>query len=177
MNREQKAAAAQGFSASAGGAPFVLITEFRGTKVSEVNQIRRDLEKNGMSFKVIKNTLAKRAFAEVGYTGLDGYLKGMTGVVFSGPDPIASARVLKDVLKPFQTVQIRAGYFEGSVLPGDAVKVVAELPGRPELLGRLLATLLEGPRQLLRVLNGPGRELAQVVKNYEDKLSSADEAV
>ena len=172
MNREQKAAVTQAFGEGAASAPFLLITEFRGTKVSEINQVRRGLEQNGMQFKVIKNTLAKRAFATVGYTGLDPFLTGMTGVVMSGPDAIASARVLRDLLKPFPTIQIRAGYFEGDVLPGDAVKVVAELPGREELLGKLLATLLEGPRQLMRVLTAPGREVVQLVKNYEDKLPS-----
>lgn len=175
MNREQKAQITTSFGGSAANTPFILIAEFRGTKVSEINQVRRDLEKNGMQFKVIKNTLAKRAFAEAGVQGLDGYLKGMTGVVFSGPDPIASARVLRDVLKPFPTIQARAGLFEGGVVAGDAVKVVADLPGRPELLSQLLATMLEGPRQLMRVLTGPARELVQVLKNHEDKLSSAGE--
>lgn len=172
MNREQKAAVTQAFGEGAANVPLLLITEFRGTKVAEINQVRRGLEASGMQFKVVKNTLAKRAFADVGYAGLDEYLTGMTGVVFSGPDPIASARVLRDVLKPFPTIQIRAGYFEGDVVPGDAVKVVADLPGREELLGKLLATLLEGPRQLMRVLTAPGREVVQVIKNYEDKLPS-----
>lgn len=175
MNRDQKAALTQAFGDNAAKTPFVLITEFRGTKVSEINQIRRGLEKNGMGFKVIKNTLAKRAFAEVGYSGLDGYLKGMTGVVFSGPDAIASARLLKDLLKPYPTVQIRAGYFDGAVVPGDAVKLVSELPGKPELYSRLLATMLEGPRQLLRVLNAAPAQLVQVLKNHEDNLSGAGE--
>lgn len=173
MNRTEKAELTQQFGSTAAKTPFVVVTEFRGTKVSEINTVRRELEKNGMSFRVIKNTLAKRAFADAGCAGLEGHLKGMTGVVFSGPDAIASARVMKDLFKPYPTIQIRAGYFDGSVMPGDAVKLVSELPGKPELYARLLATMLEGPRQLLRVLNGPGRELVQVLKNHEDKLSAA----
>lgn len=173
MNRTEKASLVEAFGGEAGKTPFVVIAEYRGTKVSEINGLRRELEKNGMSYRVVKNTLARRAFAAVGYDGLDGYLKGMTGVVLSGPDGIASARVLKDVLKTYPTLQVRAGFFDGGVVPGDAVKVVAELPGRPELLAKLLGTLVEGPRQLVRVLHAPGLELVTVLKNYENKLSEA----
>jgi large subunit ribosomal protein L10 len=176
MNRTEKAELVGRFGERAASVPFVVLTEFRGTKVSEINQLRRDLEKNGMRFQVIKNTLARRAFTSIGYNGLDGHLKGMTGVVMSGPDGIASAKVLRDLLKPLQTVQVRAGYFDGGVLGGDAVKVVAELPGREELLGMLLATIQEGPRQLVSVISAPARDLVNLLKNFENKLAEADQA-
>ena len=176
MNRTEKADLVNAFSERAAKAPFLVLTEFRGTKVSEINQLRRDLERNGMGFRVIKNTLARRAFSSIGYSGLDGHLKGMTGVVLSGPDGIASAKILRDLLKPLQTVQVRAGYFDGGVLAGDAVKVVAELPGREELLGMLLATIQEGPRQLVSVISAPARDLVQILKNYENELAEADQA-
>jgi large subunit ribosomal protein L10 len=175
MNRTEKAEVVSRFGERAGAAAFVVLTEFRGTKVADINQFRRDLEKNGMAFRVIKNTLARRAFGEIGFQGLDGHLKGMTGVVMSGPDGIASAKVLRDLLKPLQTVQVRAGYFDGGVLQGDAVKVVAELPGREELLAMLLATLQEGPRQLVSVIAAPARDLVQLLKNYEMKLAEAEQ--
>lgn len=162
MNRTEKAAIVKNFAGKTGGVPFVVITEFRGTKVSEVNQLRRDLEKNGMSFTVVKNTLAKRAFAEIGVSGLDLHLKGMTGVIVSGPDAIASARVMKDLLKPIPTIQVRAGYFDSEVVAGDAVKVVSDLSTREEMAAKLLGTLLEVPRQLLRAL-----------KAHEDALAAA----
>lgn len=176
MNRTEKAELVSGFGSRASKAPFVVLTEFRGTKVSEINQFRRELEKNGMGFRVVKNTLARRAFTSIGLDGLEGHLRGMTGVVMSGSDAIASAKVLRDLLKPLQTVKVRAGYFDGGVLAADAVKVVSELPGREELLGMLLATLQEGPRLLVSVVQAPARDLLQLLKNYEDKLSEADQA-
>jgi large subunit ribosomal protein L10 len=176
MNRTKKASLVERFGGSAGTTPFVVITEYRGTKVSEINGLRRELEKTGMQYRVLKNTLAKRAFASVGYNGLEGHLKGMTGVLLSGPDGIASARVLKDVLKTYPSIQVRAGFFEGGVISGDAVKIVADLPGREELLSRLLATIVEGPRQLVRVINASGLDLVTVLKNYENKLSEASAA-
>jgi len=176
MNRAEKAELVQQFGARASGSAFVVLAEFRGTKVSDINQFRRDLEKNGMGFRVLKNTLAKRAFSDIGVAGLDGHLKGMIGVVFGTADGIASAKVLRDLLKPLQTLQVRAAYFDGGILEADAVKIVSELPGREELLGMLLATIQEGPRQLVSVIQAPARDLVQILKNYEDKLTEAEQA-
>lgn len=171
MNREEKAKQVSTLSGFAQVAPFIVLAEFRGIKVSEVNQFRRDLEKNGMRYKVIKNTLAKRAFGEVGVAGLDQNLKGMTGVVFSGADPIGSAKVLKDLLKTLPTLKVRAGFFDGAPLAANCVDTVSSLPSREEILAQLLATLQEGPRQLVSVIQAPGRDLVQLLKNYEDKLA------
>jgi large subunit ribosomal protein L10 len=174
MNRTEKAEQVQDFAGRAGNSAFIVLAEYRGTRVADINQFRRDLEKAGMSFKVIKNTLARRAFGDVGVGGLDGHLKGMTGVIFGTQDGIASAKVLRDLLKPLQTLQVRAAFFDGTVLTQDPVKVVAEMPGREDLLAQLLATMQEGPRQLVSVLAAPGRDLVQVLKNYELKLAESE---
>ena len=148
------------FGEDAAKAPFIVVTEFRGTKVSEINQFRRDLEKAGMRFKVIKNTLAKRAFSENGVNGLDGTLKGMTGIVLSSPDGVASAKVLRDLLKNLQTVQVRSGVFEGATLDAEGVKQVAEMPGKEALLALILA---------------PAQNLLYLLSNYATKLSEGEE--
>ena len=173
MNRTEKAQIVDAFAKRVGGAPFIVVTEFRGTKVSEINALRRALEKNGMGFRVIKNTLARRAFAGTGIAGLDGKLKGMTGVLTSGADGIGSARVLRDLLKTYPTIKVRAGYFDGAPLDANAVKSVADLPGREEILGRLLGCLQASPRQVVTVLSAPARDLLQVLTNREHQLAAS----
>ena len=172
MNRDDKAKQVSTFTGYAQAAPFIVLAEYRGTKVSEINQFRRDLEKNGMRYKVIKNTLARRAFGDAGVGGFDKSLKGMTGVVFSSPDAVGSAKVLKDLLKTLPTIQVRAGFFDGSTMLADCVATVSSLPSREDILGQLLATLQEGPRLLVSVIQAPGRDLVQLLKNYEDKLAA-----
>jgi large subunit ribosomal protein L10 len=177
MNRDQKSVVVNGLRSQLSAAPFVLLTEFRGTTVADVTRLRRELEKNGMRFQVVKNTLARRALGAVGVTGLDPHLKGMTGIVMSSPDGVGSARVLRDVLKPYNTIQVRAGFFDGTVITADPVKVVSEMPGREELLASLLGTLQAGPQQLVSVLAAPGRDLVQLLANYANKLEeSANQA-
>lgn len=174
MNRTQKTEQIETFAGYAKGAPFIVLAHFQGTKVSQINQFRRDLEKNGMRYKVIKNTLARRAFQDAGVGGLDSTLKGMTGVVFSGPDAIGSAKVLKDLIKGLPTMQVRAGFFDGSTMDAKCVDTVSSLPSREDLLAQLLSTLIEGPRQLVSVIQAPARDLVQLLKNYEDKLAQPE---
>jgi large subunit ribosomal protein L10 len=174
MNRTQKAEQMSNFAGYAKEAPFIVLAHYQGTKVADVNMFRRTLEKNGMRYKVIKNSLARRAFAEAGVPGLDDTLVGMTGVVFSGPDAIGSAKVLKDLLKGLPTVQVRAGYFDGATMDAKCVDMVSSLPSREDLLAQLLSTLIEGPRQLVSVIQAPARDLVQLLKNYEDKLATAE---
>lgn len=171
MNRTEKAEVIKAFGEDAARAPFIVLAEYRGTKVSEVNGFRRELEKHGMRYRVVKNTLARRAFGEIGVKGLDKSLKGMTGIVLSNEDAIASAKVLKDLLKGLPTIQVRVGYFDSSVIEKDAVKVVAEMPSREDLLATLLATMQEGPRQLVSVIQAPARDLLYLLQNYETKLA------
>lgn len=174
MNRTQKADQIETFAGFAKGAPLIVLAHFKGTKVSEINQFRRDLEKNGMRYKVIKNTLARRAFKDAGVGGLDQTLKGMTGVVFSGPDAVGSAKVLKDLMKGLPTMQVRAGFFDGAAMDAKCVDTVSSLPSREDILAQLLATLIEGPRQLVSVIQAPARDLVQLLKNYEDKLAQPE---
>jgi large subunit ribosomal protein L10 len=173
MDRTEKSNNLGLFATDAGKAPFILVAEYRGTKVSEINEFRRELEKAGMKYRVIKNTLARRAFAQVGVSGLDGQLKGMSGFVFSSDDAVASAKALRGLMKVVPQMQVRAGYFDGGVLGNKAIEIVADMPSKEDLLARLLATLVEGPRQLVSVIQAPARDLVQVLKNYEDKLSEA----
>ena len=170
MNRDQKNALVSTLQGHLGSAPFVLLTEFRGTRVADVTRLRRELEKSGMRFQVVKNTLARRALGAVGVSGLDGHLKGMTGILMSSPDAVGSARVLRDLLKPYNTIQVRAGFFDGTVIVSEPVKTVSEMPGREELLASLLGTLQAGPQQLVSVLAAPGRDLVQLLANYANKL-------
>lgn len=174
MNRTQKADQMSNFAGFAKESPFIVLAHFQGTKVSDVNAFRRTLEKNGMRYRVIKNTLARRAFTDAGIPGLDTSFVGMTGVVFSGPDAIGSAKVLKDLLKGLPTMQVRAGFFDGATMDAKCVDLISSLPSREDLLSQLLSTLVEGPRLLVSVIQAPARDLVQLLKNYEDKLTTAE---
>jgi large subunit ribosomal protein L10 len=177
MNREQKTEFTEALAVRLASAPLVVLADYRTVTVSEINAFRRTLEAAGIEYRVVKNTLARLAIANTPRQGLNTYLTGMTGMVISGDDPIAAAKLLRDITKDFRKAEkfvIKGGYFDGQVLDGDEVQKVADLPSREELLSQLLRTVQEGPRQLLGVLQAPARDLLYLLRNHEAKLAESE---
>jgi len=177
MNREQKAEMVQTLSARLEAVPLIALADYRGVTVAEINAFRRSLAEQGMGYKVIKNTLAKRAIAGTPMEGLSEHLTGMTGWVLSNEDPVASAKALRSLTKDLKKQKkfvIKGGYFDGDTIDGAAVDKVADLPSKSELLVMLLRTMQEGPRQVLGVMQAPARDLLYLLKNYESKLEEAE---
>jgi large subunit ribosomal protein L10 len=170
MNREQKAAFIEEIHGRFEAAPFVVLADFKGSTVAQMDQLRRACEPVGAHFQVVKNTLSKRAVEGTQAEGLADHFSGNVGVLFSGEDPIAAAKMLKDAVKANDKLEVKAGLFEGDVLDAKAVEAVASLPSREDLLVTLLRTIQEGPRQILGVIRGPARDLLYLLQNYATKL-------
>lgn len=173
MNRQEKAAFVGSFHDALKASPLVVAAGFKGTTVNQANSLRRQLEKKGVRLRVVKNTLAKRALAGTGMEELAPHLVGMTALFLSNEDPIASAKVLREIATGLPTLQFIAGFYEGEVFVGESVKGIADLPSKNDLLATLLRTMQEPPVQLLSLLEAPARDLLSLLKNYENKLSEA----
>lgn len=176
MNRTEKASFVEAFHERVAKASLVVLADFRGMTVPEVNAFRRSLAAAGVGYQVVKNTLAKRAIQGTPLEGLAQWLTGMTGWVIAGEDgdPVGAAKVLRDATNDFRKEQrfiVKGGYFDGESLDAEAIEKVADLQSREELLAQLLATIQEPARQVLGVIQGPARDLVYLLKNYEQKLS------
>jgi len=176
MNRQEKTAFVESFHETVKDASLILVTTYTGTGVNRLTQIRRALDPMGIRFQIVKNTLARRALEGTGREVLHDQFTGMTALVLCKGDPIAGAKVIRDLFKDLETIRIRCGYFEGDLLDAERVKGIADLPSREELLAQLLATLQEPARQLLSILQAPGRDLVHLLHNDEQKLSEARDA-
>jgi large subunit ribosomal protein L10 len=175
MNREQKAAQIDNLHTRFAHTPLVVLTDFKGSKVTEMDAIRRGCERGGVFFQVVKNTLAVRALEGTGKEALADHFRGNIGVMIATEDPIAAAKLLRDQAKANANLVVRAGFFEGDLLDGKGVAAIAELPSKEELQATLLATLQQAPRQVLGVLQAPGRDLLFLLQNYASKLESGSE--
>jgi large subunit ribosomal protein L10 len=155
---------------------LIALVNFKGITVEEVNKVRRTFEAAGVQYVVRKNKLVLKAIDGTEKQGLNQYLQGMTGLIFSGDDGIAAAKVIRDTVKEFKgkTFVLKGGFFDGDVIDGKTVEKVADLPSKEELLSTLLRTLQEGPRQVLGVIQGPARDLVNLLKNYENQLTEAE---
>ncbi|MFJ8263949.1 50S ribosomal protein L10 [Rummeliibacillus sp. NPDC094406] len=134
-------------------AASVVVVDYRGLSVSQVTELRKQLREAGVEFKVYKNTLVRRATAEVGHEELNEVLTGPNAIAFSNEDVVAPARIINDFAKANEQLEIKAGLIEGTYASVEEVKALAELPSREGLLSMLLS-----------VLQAPIRNLALVTK-------------
>ena len=178
MSRADKVNVVDGLTSRLEDAPFVALADYRGISVEEVNALRNKFREAGIHYEVIKNKLAKRAIAGSDKEALNDLLIGMTSWIISGEDPIAAAKVLKAETKTLvkeEKFSIKGGFFDGEVLDSKGVIDVAELPSKDELFAMLLGLLQKGPQQVLGVVQAPGRDLVNLLKNFESKLAEDGE--
>jgi large subunit ribosomal protein L10 len=170
VNQTDKAQIIDGIKGQLANASFVVLTDFKGSTVAQLNSLRRSFEKQGIQFQVVKNTLARRAIAGTEHEPLGPLFKGNIGVLSAHEDPQRMAKLLKETLKENEKLIVRAGFFDGGVIDEKGVLAVADLPSREQLLVTLLRTIQAGPQQLLSVLQAPARDLLFVLQNYAKKL-------
>jgi large subunit ribosomal protein L10 len=117
-------------------APHVYVTDFSGLNVLRMTEFRRRLRVAGVSYVVVKNTLAQRALAANGISTLDEHLAGPTGLVLT-KDPLAAAKVLNDFIKEFERPAVKIGLVDGKAVGPAHVKRLGEIPSREILLAQV----------------------------------------
>ena len=105
-----------------------VLADFRGLTVQELTDLRQQLREASLELAVVKNTLARRAVQETTCEKLSPYLKGPTSIAFSYRDAIAPAKVLSVYIKKQPKLTMRAGLFEGQVVPAEKIAEIADLP-------------------------------------------------
>jgi large subunit ribosomal protein L10 len=140
MNRTERQETVESLSALLKDAPHVYVTDFTGMSVLRMTEFRRRLRAAGVTYVVVKNTLAQRALAANGITGLDEHLAGPTGLVLT-TDALAAAKVLGDFAKEFERPTVKAGLVDGKPVPPAHVKRLGEIPPREILLAQIAGSL------------------------------------
>lgn len=124
----------------------IVVAEYRGLTVDQIQELRRALRAENASMNVYKNSLVERAADELGYTDLKQVLSGPNAVIFS-EDLTAGAKVLAKYAKRFESLSIKGGVFEGKFADKDATMTIAKLPNREGLISMLLSCLQAPIRQ------------------------------
>lgn len=133
-------------------ASHVFLLGYQGITVPQVTELRARVRASGGEYAVVKNTLALRAIDSRALAVLKDHFAGPTAVVWSATDPVAVAKALTDFAKDVPAIQLKAGLVEGQPIPAAQIKEIAQLPGRQELLARLLYLLQSPVTRLARVL-------------------------
>ena len=137
-----------------------VLVDYKGINVADDTQLRAEMRKNNVDYKVIKNTLIRFAAKEAGLEGLDGVLEGTTALAMSADDVIAPAKVVAEFAKKNENIyNIKAGFMDGKVVSVEEIMEIANLPSKEVLLGRLVGGL-----------QGPIFGLALVLKAIAEKI-------
>lgn len=134
-------------------AQTLVVADYRGLTVAEDTELRAEMRKQGVTYKVVKNTMATLAAKEAGIEGLESVFMGPTAIAYSDTDPVAPAKVLKDFSKKFKALEIKGGATEGAAVDLSTIERLASIPSKETLLTQLVFTLNAPITGLARALN------------------------
>ena len=135
------------------GAASAVVVDYRGLTVAQDTELRKQLREAGVAYKVYKNTMIKRAAEGTDFAALDPDLEGPTAIAVSKDDATAPARILAEFAKKADKLEIKAGVVEGTYYDQKGMQVIATIPSREVLLGKLLGSIQSPITNFARVLN------------------------
>ena len=164
MKREKKEQVVQSVTEKVSRSQGIYLTEFQGLSVSRMSELRNEFRKAGAEYRVVKNTLVKKALSDLaGADRLAGALKNTTGVAFGYDDPIAPARVIKKFSKDNESLKFKMAAIDGVVFEADQLGVLSEMLTKTENIGRAAGIINNVIASVPMVMNAVMRDLVSVV--------------
>ncbi len=150
-------------------AKSVVLVKFNGLSVAEDTELRREFRKNNVEYKVLKNTLIKRAFNDMGITDFDEDLNGPTSVAF-GADETGASKVIIEAAKKYQDkVSVKSAFVDGGKVDVNGVKALASMPSKEELIAKMLGSLQAPIANFVGVLSAMPRSLVIALNAVAEK--------
>lgn len=151
----------------------VYLTDYTGINVTDISELRNQFRKEGVRYKVYKNTLFEIALKESGkFEKLADHLEGMTGFAFASENPVAPAKIIKKYFDTSQKLAFKACYIETDYYDGSRLNQLATLPSKPELIASIMGSLNAPASGIVGAINAVVRDLVSVV----DQISKREAA-
>jgi large subunit ribosomal protein L10 len=169
MNKTEKGEQLDFLKQTFGKVETMVLTSVKGLTVAEVSDLRRQLHDAGVKYKVVKNTLAKKATEGTPLSVVAADFKDVTAIAWSDTDPVGPAKVVQNFKKANDKFIVRAGYNAGQRLDLEGVKALADMPSIEELRARLLGVFNAVAAKLLAQVNAPAQHVVGVLQAKHDE--------
>lgn len=146
-------------------AKMAIVTEYRGLSVAQITRLRREVRQASGEYHVIKNTLVRRALPDTVFGDLEKLLEGPNGWVFAYDDPVVLSKALIKFADDNDKLRIKGGVFEGKFMDTAAVKMLSQMPSKPELQAQLLAMINAPATHLVRLIQEPGARVVRLIES------------
>ncbi len=154
-------------------ATAIFLTDYSGVNVADINDIRNQFRKEGVTYKVYKNTLFKRALEEFGkYDKLADHLIGMTGFAFTDENPVAPAKIIKKYFDKNKKLSLKACYIEDEFFDSSKLNELAALPSKNDLIAGIIGSLEAPASGIVGTINAVFRDLVSVVDEISKKKAA-----
>lgn len=142
----------------------VILAEFKKLDVDTVNRLRKKLRDGNVEWKVLKNTIARRAAKGTASEKISDQFVGPVAVALAYGDVVAPAKILSEFIKELESIKIRSGVVQGQKVSSAEVMALAKLPGLPELRAKILGCINQPAIKIARTIKEPGASLARVLQ-------------
>jgi large subunit ribosomal protein L10 len=151
----------------------LIVSEYRGLKVSEIAEIRRSLRKQDVSYRVVKNRLMRIAANESGNDALSAFLEGPSAIAFGSGDEATIAKAVLDATRPYKIVKVKGGVLSGRAIDASGVSRLATLPSREVLLSQIAGAIAAPMATVAGLFDAPLRDMAGGISALVEQRSSA----
>lgn len=173
MNKTEKAEIIAEIKEVIQNSSAVYLTDYSGINVADISELRNQFRKEGVKYKVYKNTLFERALKECGkFDKLSDHLEGMTGYIFAKDNPVAPAKIIKKYFDASQKLALKACYIETDYYDGSKLDQLATLPSKNDLIASIMGSLNSPASGIVGAINAVMRDLVSVV----DQISKREAA-
>lgn len=176
ISREKKDELLERYKEALDKSPGIVLTNYRGISVSQIQALRTKLQETGATYMVIKNSLLRIALEQTGKGEPDGLLTGPNAVAFLGEDVGKSVKALQDWIKAEKIGEITGAILGGSTLDAQRAEALADLPTREQVLAMILGAINGPAGGLARIINAPGASLARVINAHIEQQQEVEAA-
>jgi len=173
MKKEEKGEMIEQIKELIKKSPSMFLVDYRGVNVADINKIRSDFRKEGVTYKVFKNTLFKKALEQSGgFEKFNPQLIGMIGVAFTGENFVAAAKVIKKYFDEKQKLSFKGCYIDSTYYGGDQLNTIASMPTKDEIMAGIVGSIAAPASGIVGAINAVIRDLVSVIDEVAKKKAA-----